>query len=109
MTNNLTVDDIRRVVDQHKDHEVSITTDGIDVYVARMANRQAIEVAKVLLSEIDRLQRERDKLMTWAKNALVGAKHEACKYTEDDPDTTWHCCSWSEVVEEAERIGVTVE
>lgn len=67
MTNKLTVDAIRRAVDQYKDQDVTITTDGPGVYVANMANKQAIEVAKVLLAEIDRLQENNDKLMAWGR------------------------------------------
>jgi hypothetical protein len=33
---------------------------------------------------------------------LIGAKHMSCMYKPDDPDPTWHCCDWSEVVEQIE-------
>ncbi len=36
------------------------------------------------------------------RQLLVGAKHESCLYGPDDPDPTWHCCNWSEVVEQIE-------
>lgn len=32
------------------------------------------------------------------KVALVGAKHESCMFTDDDPDPSHHCCDWNEVV-----------
>src|SRR5690606_22879921 len=67
MDYKLTVDDIRRVVDQHKDYKISIITDGLGTYVARIANAQAIGVAKVLLAEIERLQQERNKLIEGLK------------------------------------------
>ena len=33
---------------------------------------------------------------------LIGAKHESCMYAPEDPDPTWHCCDWSQVVEQVE-------
>lgn len=62
-----------------------------------------------LESQLNNIKQKREKLIEWAKFALVGAKHEACKYTEDDPDSAWHCCDWTRVVEEAKRVGVTLE
>ncbi len=35
---------------------------------------------------------------------LIGAKHMSCMYKPDDPDPTWHCCNWSEVVEQIEKV-----
>lgn len=34
---------------------------------------------------------------------LIGAKHMSCAYKPEDPDPMWHCCDWSEVVEEIEQ------
>ena len=48
-------------------------------------------------------------LLAACKEALIGAKHEACKYTDDDPDWTWHCCDWSEVVEKLEKAIAKAE
>src|SRR5690606_14717712 len=62
-----------------------------------------------MLEFYDQLKDAYDKLLAWAKLALIGAKHEACKFTEDDPDVTWHCCDWSEIVEEAKKIGLVLE
>lgn len=122
MNYKLTVDDIRRVVDQYKDHDVTITTDGLGVYVARMANRQAIEVAKVLLAEIDRFQQERDEARrkaeeAWNENdAIERAYH---KLIEGLREIDTHIRSTPEpvqyIVETLKRVlpeyqeGVTVE
>jgi hypothetical protein len=43
--------------------------------------------------------REKDEAL---EQFLIGAKHESCAYAPEDPDPTWHCCNWSEVVEQVE-------
>ena len=56
--------------------------------------------------EINRLKQERDELLTLLEKALIGAKHESCLRTSgliDDPDPTWHCCDWTELVKEIEE------
>jgi hypothetical protein len=44
----------------------------------------------------------KEELLEIIKKALTGAKHEACGY--DGPDPTWHCCDWTGVVEEMEKV-----
>lgn len=35
---------------------------------------------------------------------LRGARHESCKFSDDDPDPTWNCCDWNGVVTEIEKV-----
>jgi hypothetical protein len=43
------------------------------------------------------------------KVALVGAKHESCAFTADDPAPGHHCCDWSETVEVIEAAIAKAE
>lgn len=45
------------------------------------------------------MMRKKDEAL---EQFLIGAKHESCMYAPEDPDPTWHCCNWSEVVEKIE-------
>lgn len=42
------------------------------------------------------------KMREALEHFLIGAKHMSCCYQPEDPDPTWHCCNWSEVVEKIE-------
>jgi hypothetical protein len=45
-------------------------------------------------------------LLEACEAALIGAKHEACKYRgkiEESPEPTFHCCDWSSVVDLLEK------
>lgn len=72
-----------------------------------MVGRNTLEEIERIIVEVRRLKQERDELLTLLEKALVGAKHESCLRTSgliDDPDPTWHCCDWTELVKEIEEV-----
>ena len=80
-----------------------------DLAQHRVEARLQREADKVLLDQIASLETQvatlteamgkKDEAL---RQFLIGAKHESCMYAPEDPDPTWHCCNWSEVVEQVE-------
>lgn len=80
MTNNEKVAEIRKIVERYDGQkpeliEISIADDAF-VYQAKMANSQAVEVAKVLLAEIDRLQEEIQSTQQEIENLKTKSAHD---------------------------------
>ena len=86
-----------------KNHPDSGCTEYVLVIPHELAALEA-EAAKVasLETQVATLTEAMGKKDEALRQFLIGAKHESCMYAPEDPDPTWHCCNWSEVVEQVE-------
>ena len=63
--------------------------------------------ALTLERRITELESQVEQLRGLLKELRIGAAHESCAFSDADPDPTWHCCDWSEIVEKIDRaLGV---